>query len=131
METDLRAVIRAGLDAWSHGDLEAALQRLAPDLEFVTSGLYPGLEPVYHGHEGFAHFWRDFRDAWQDITIEIDEIVEGRENRYAVVARFRATGRDGIPAERPVGMQITIAGGVIKRIESFGSGAEALAAAGI
>jgi len=131
METDLRAVIRAGLDSWSHGDLEGALANLAPDLEFVTSGVYPGLEPVYHGHEGFARFWSEFREAWQDITIEIDQIVEGRQDRYAVVGRFRATGRDGIPAERPVAMQYTIAGDVVKRIESVGSGAEALAAAGL
>ena len=128
MTTHAREMIRSGLAAWSRGDLAGTLENFSPELEFVTSGLYPGLEPVYHGHEGFARFWHDFRDAWEDITIEIDEIVEGRANRYAVVARFRATGRDGIPAERPVGMQFTFAGGVIKRIENFGSGTEALAA---
>ena len=131
MARDARDVIRSGLGAWSEGDLEGALQYMASDLEFVTSGLYPGLEPVYRGHEGFAAFWRDFRDAWQDITIDIERIAAGPESHYAVVARFRATGREGIPAERPVGMHFTIAGGVIQKIENFGSGAEALAAAGV
>jgi ketosteroid isomerase-like protein len=131
MATDARDAIRAGLAAWSRGDLAGTLKDFSSDLDFVTSGVYPGLDPVYRGHEGFTRFWHDFREAWQDIAIEVDRIVEGTSDRFAVVARFRATGRDGIPVERPVGMAFTMRQGVIAHIENFGSGDEALAAAGL
>jgi ketosteroid isomerase-like protein len=124
-------IIRNGLAAWSRGDLEGATNGFGPDFEFVTSGVYPGLEPVYRGHDGFERFWRDFRGAWEDIEIEVDRIIGGSHDQFAVVGRFRATGRDGIPVERPVGMMFTLKDGVITRIQSFGSGDEALRAAGV
>jgi ketosteroid isomerase-like protein len=124
-------VIRSGLAAWSRGDLDGALKNFSSDLEFVTSGVFPGLEPVYRGHDGFERFWRDFRGAWEDIEIEVDRIVLGGPDQLAMVGRFRATGREGIPVERPVGMTFTLKDGVITRIQSFGSGEEALNAAGV
>ena len=124
-------VIRAGLDAWSRGDLQDVLEIFDPDFEFVTSGIYPGLEPVYRGHDGFRRFWTDFRAPWQDIAIGVDRIVGGRPQLFAVVGRFIATGRDGIPVERPVGMVFTTRAGQIARIQGFGSAEEALAGAGV
>ena len=129
MKTDVEA-IRAGLDAWSQGDLEGSMKELAPEIEVVTSGVYPGLEPVYRGYAGYTRFWHDFREAWEAMRIDIERIVEGEPSRYAVVATFHATGRDGIPAERPVGMVFTMADGRTTRLQNFGSGEEALAAAG-
>ncbi|MGH2979371.1 MAG: nuclear transport factor 2 family protein [Solirubrobacterales bacterium] len=102
-----------------------------PDFEFVTSGIYPGLEPVYRGHDGFRRFWSDFRGPWQDIAIEVDRIAEGQPPFLAVVGSFHATGRDGIPVERPVGLVFTTGAGLITRIQGFGSADEAFAAAGL
>ena len=124
--------IRGGLGAWSDGDLEGALANLRPDLEFVTSGVFLGVEPIYHGHEGFRQFWRDFRDTWEQIRVEIRDIVEGEQRRYAVVGQFRARGRDGIGVERPVGMVfVSTADDEIARIESYATWEDALEAAGV
>ena len=131
MATDATDAIRSGVAAWSRGDLAGTLENFSPDVEFVTSGVYPGLEPVYRGHEGFTRFWHDFRETWEDIAIEVERIVEGGADRFAVVARFRATGRDGIPLERPVGMAFTFEEGVIVHIRNFGSGEDALSAIGV
>jgi ketosteroid isomerase-like protein len=124
--------IRGGLGAWSDGDLEGALANLRADLEFVTSGVFPGVEPIYHGHEGFRQFWHDFRDTWEQIRVEIRDIVEGEPHRYAVVGNFHAMGRDGIGVERPVGMVfVSTANDEITRIESYAAWEEALDAAGV
>jgi ketosteroid isomerase-like protein len=124
--------IRGGLGAWSDGDLEGARANLRPDLEFVTSGVFLGVEPVYHGHEGFRRFWHDFRDTWEQIRIDVRDIVEGEARRYAVLGHFHAMGRDGIGVERPVGMVfVSTADDEIARIESFGTWEEALDAAGV
>ena len=122
--------IRGGLGAWSDGDLEGALANLRADLEFVTSGVFLGVEPVYHGHEGFRQFWHDFRDTWEQIRVDVRDIVEGEARRYAVLGHFHAMGRDGIGVERPVGMVfVATAEDEIARIESFGTWEDALDAA--
>jgi ketosteroid isomerase-like protein len=131
MGSDVREVIRAGLDAWSRGDLEGTLEVFDPEFEFVTSGIFPGLEPVYRGHDGFRRFWADFRGPWQGIAIEVDRIVAGRPPLLAVIGSFSATGRDGITVEAPVGLLFTTAADLITGIQGFGSADEALAAAGL
>jgi len=124
--------IRGGLGAWSDGDLEGALENLRPEIEFVTSGVFLGVEPVYHGHEGFRQFWHDFRDTWEQIRVEIRDIVEGEQRHYAVVGQFHAMGRDGIGVERPVGMVfVATADDEIRRIESYATWEGALEAAGV
>jgi ketosteroid isomerase-like protein len=131
MAQDMTEVIRSGLGGWSRGDLEQAMEGLAPDIEFVTSGAFPGLDPVYRGHEGIMRFFTDFREAWEDITIDIERIVEGPSPFYVMVGKFRATAREGLAVERPVTLLVTASGGKIQRMESFASREEAFAAAGI
>jgi ketosteroid isomerase-like protein len=132
MAVDEQQAIRAGLGAWSEGDLEGALENIAPEIEFQSSGLFPGVESVYRGHEGFRQFWRDFREAWARISFEIEHLVEGKPHRYAVVGRFEAMGRDGIAVGRHIGMvHETAASGSVTRIESYGTWDEAFDAAGV
>jgi ketosteroid isomerase-like protein len=124
--------IRNGFAAWSRGDTEETLAVLHPEIEFVSSGVFPGVEPVYRGHEGFLQFWRDFRDIWERITIEIERFVEAGPTRLVAVGHFDATGRDGIGVERPGGMVVVVtANGDAMRIESYGTWEEAFDAAGV
>ena len=122
---------RNGFAAWSRGDMEETLRGLHPEIEFVTSGVFPGVEPVYRGHDGFLQFWHDFRDIWDRISIEIEHFVEAGPLRLVAAGHFDATGRDGIAVERPVAMVVvTTAGGdAITRIQSYGTWEEAFEAA--
>ena len=131
MATNLREVIRSGLAAWSRGDLEGVLDTLDPDCEFTPSGAFPGLERSYRGHDGYRRFWRDFRGAWEDISIEIERIIEAESSVFVVVARFRARGRDGLTVERPTNLVFTGGEVAIKRIAVFGSWEAAFEAAGL
>ena len=131
MVTDVVTTIRNGLAAWSRGDLDATLADFDPEIEFRPSGLYPGLDQVYRGHDAFRRFWSEFRDVWLYIEIAVDRIVEGEPPLAAMVGRFIATGRDGISVERHLGMVFATRKGLITRIDNYGSGGEALAAAGV
>jgi ketosteroid isomerase-like protein len=51
-------LVRQVYEAWNRGDLEWLLNHTTPDFEFRTVRLFPDLEPVYRGHEGFRHFGR-------------------------------------------------------------------------
>jgi ketosteroid isomerase-like protein len=133
MASEAVQTIRNGFAAWSRGDLEETLAGLDPEIAFVSSGVFPGVEPVYRGHEGFRQFWRDFRDIWERISIEIERFVEAGPQRLVAVGHFDATGRDGIGVERPVGMvvDVTPGGDALTRIESYGTWEEAFEAAGV
>jgi len=123
--------IQNGLGAWSRGDLEGALENLGPDIEFVSSGLFPGVEPVYRGHEGFRRFWSDFRETWEEIKFEIEHLVPGEPPRFAVLGHFEATGRDGIGVGRPIGMVFSVPDEMATRIESHPTWDAACDAAGV
>jgi ketosteroid isomerase-like protein len=124
-------MIRKGFAAWSRGDLEGAIDYLDPGIEFLTSGLYPGLDPVYRGHEGFARFFSDFRGPWEDISLDVEQVVEATPRLFVVAGHFRATARDGLLVERPVGVLVTTNNGTITRMQSCPSHEEALEAAGL
>ena len=120
-------IVRGSLERWSAGDLEGFLAYMSPDLEWRTSGLYPGLEPVYHGHDGFRRFWHDFHETWETISMEMREVV-AIEDRVAFSFHFDATGRDGVRAGRDQGCVGTLHDGLLVCIENYASWDEALAA---
>jgi ketosteroid isomerase-like protein len=124
--------IRAGLAAWSRGDLEGALENLDPhNFEFVTTGLFVGVSPVYRGHEGFRQFWRDFRESWEQISFEIERIVPGEPPFHAVLGHFEAKGREGIDVGREFAMVAAAMGTTVTRMQSYGTWEEAFDAAGV
>jgi uncharacterized protein len=122
-------IVRRGLDAWSRGDLDATLALMNPELEWRTTGLFPGVALVYHGHEGYARFWNDFRALWDDIEIVPERLLDHGES-VVVFGRFEARGREGITVGREMGMVFTIRDGLAVRIEAYPSGQQALEALG-
>jgi len=123
-------IARRGYEAWNAGDVDAMLAMFDPNLEYVSSGVFPGLEPVYRGHEGWLRFWREFRGTWDSLNIEVDELRDLGDRVVALLA-FDATGRDGIRVRRPLANVWTFRSARVTRLEAFGSPAEALEAVGL
>jgi ketosteroid isomerase-like protein len=126
MAQHVKDKIRAGLDAWSRGDLEASLVGLAPDIEIVTSQLFPGVAPSYQGHEGFRRFWHEFRETWEEIALEIQRF-EGDPPLIKAFGEFHATGRDGIEVGREIAMVFTTTDEEVLRMRTFPSWDDAAA----
>ncbi len=123
-------VARIGYDAWSRGDLEGWLATLDEGVEFRTSGVYPGLDPVYRGHAGIRKFWDDFRSPWQSLRIVIDQFHE-RDDQVVALYKFEAVGRDGLAVHREAANVLTVRNGVATHIDSHGSWETALEAVGV
>jgi ketosteroid isomerase-like protein len=121
---------RRGYEAWSRGDLEGMLATLREDVEFWTSGLFPGLEPVYRGHEGMRKYWEDFRGPWKSLRIEVSHFHQ-RANLIVALGTFEAVGRDGLTVHREVANVLTLRNGLAKRITAHASWTAALQAAGL
>ena len=119
-----------GFKAWNRGDMEAMLASLDPDIEYVATGLFPGMEPVYRGHEGFRLFWRDFREVWEALQIEVEEIRDLGE-RVAARLTFEGRGRAGLEVRREFGNVWTFRNGLAVQVKAYADWTEALEAVGL
>jgi len=113
------AVVERGIRLWNSGDWEAAVRDLDPEVVWRTSGVVPGLEQEYHGHQGVMRFWRSWAEAWDEIRIETEQMIE-RDDDVLVFARFRARARDGMEVDQPVAFQFTSSEtGLLVRFQAY------------
>ena len=120
---------RRAFEAWNRGDIDGVLALCHPELEYHASGLYPGLDTVYRGHEGFRKFERDFRATWESLSMEVERF-EDHGDQVAVLGTFEARGRDGMSLRRRAANVVTVRDGLAARIDAYGDGDHALEAIG-
>jgi ketosteroid isomerase-like protein len=120
----------AGIEAWNRGDLEDLVARTHPDLEWVSSGAVPGLDPVYRGRDGFRTFWRDFQQAWESIRIEVDEVHDCGD-KVVLLFTFEARGREGLEVRRRWGNVQEFRDGLLVRNQTCADWETARRAAGL
>ena len=80
-------------DAWNAGDFEAGQPHLHPDIVWRPSGQFPGFEAVYRGPEGVWQFWQTMMEAWEQMRVEVDRIVE-ESGKIVVGLHFDAIGKE-------------------------------------
>ena len=125
-------LVQRAYDAWNRDDFEAARAMVHPDVEWRSSGVFPGLEPVYRGEAGVRDWWQQLREPFERFTVEIERLIE-REGRALVVAqvRFRAVGKEsGAPVDLQFANVWEFRDGLIVRYRAYASVDEALAAVG-
>jgi ketosteroid isomerase-like protein len=87
-------LVRKGYEAWNYDDRDAWLETLHPDVEFHTSGVWPDFDPIYHGHQGLAEFWRRMHEAWGEFRIDIEQMDE-ESDCFVLELRWRWQRRGG------------------------------------
>jgi ketosteroid isomerase-like protein len=122
-------LFRLSLDAWNRGDIDAFLAACHPEFEWHSGGGFPGLDPVYRGHEGFRKFERDFRDTWESLTITLEEVCDAGE-RVAARGTFHARGRDGLNVKSAIAWVGTFRDGLLMRTDVYDDWSAALEAVG-
>jgi ketosteroid isomerase-like protein len=88
-------IAERGYRAWNEDDLEAMVAICHPECEYHSSGVFPGMEPVYHGREGIRRWWETFHEPWREIKVNPQRIAE-RPDGVDVLIRFEGLGRQGI-----------------------------------
>jgi ketosteroid isomerase-like protein len=125
-------VVRSAYEAWNRGDLPAVLDRLHSDVEWEENAdVYPGLDPVYYGHEGFMKRQQDAFDAWEWIRVEEHELLDAGEHVICFV-RLVAKGRhSGIETEMRIADLFTLRDAKVTRHRLYANRDEALKAVGL
>jgi ketosteroid isomerase-like protein len=121
---------RAGIEAYSRGEYEIALEGFHPDIEWsAETDLVPDAE-IYRGHEGVRRFWAAWAEVFEGMTLEIEECRTVAGNR--VLAVTRASGRgagSGAPVASGRFAQLAeFHDGEVVRVRLFGDVKHALAA---
>jgi ketosteroid isomerase-like protein len=91
MRDDEVQAVRASYEALNRGDLEAAVEVLAPTAEWHESPALPDTG-VFKGRGAVRRFLEDFLESWQEFHQELEEVVvEG--DRAALMIHLTARGR--------------------------------------
>jgi ketosteroid isomerase-like protein len=123
--------VREVYEAWNRGDLEWVLDHITPDSEFQTVPLFPDLERVYRGRDGFTRFWKTFRESWESVLTEVERIEPIGDDQVVVLFQFHGRGRNGVDVRRPYAQLFTIESRLIRRVVGFADWQQALEAAGL
>ena len=128
---EFEAIAERGYGAWSRGDLEGFLAALAPDIEFHTAVLFPGIEEVYHGHDGVARFWHQMQDPFESFSIEPVRIERHGDDAAVIDIHFHAIGKgSAVPVDLDFFHAARLHDGLVTWLSSHGSRAGAVAALG-
>jgi ketosteroid isomerase-like protein len=123
--------VRDAVEAYNRGDLDAALGRLHPDVEWRTLDAFPDAG-TYRGPEGVRDFFQTWNDTFEGFRLHLDECVALDED--LVLATLRVSGKgagSGAEVESPAFFQIVeLRDGLVIRARMFETEDEALEAAG-
>jgi ketosteroid isomerase-like protein len=105
-------LLLAGYDAWNRDDLEGWLELLHPDVQILTSGVFPDLARDYRGHERAAKFWHQMHEPWDVFRIEVEHVEDEGDCAIASI-RFRGCGADsGVEVDMRFGMLMRVRDGL-------------------
>ena len=116
-------LLQEGLDAFSRGDLAESLEMMHPDVEWHVVFRLPDLplpKDVYRGREEVEALWKQFRSAWDEMTVQLEEVLHVDDERVVARARFRGRGAgSGIEVDRIVFYVFRIRDGMLAYCRAF------------
>ena len=125
-------VVRDGWDAWIRGDLPRLFHHFDPNVVWDTSNFHDWPESTYHGVEGVERFLSEWREVWDGLEVDVEDIRAAPDGRVVSLVRQRGKGRgSGLAMEMESAQVATLRDGKVTRIDNYEDRAEALAAAGL
>jgi ketosteroid isomerase-like protein len=122
-------LVRRWFEGLSRGELMPEICH--PEIEIRNWDESPVRGP-YTGHEGLRQWWSDFAEAFDDVHMELKEVIDLGDGRVVtaqhLVGVFRLTG---IPLDAPFGSIVTVRDGLIASAHGHASPGRAKKAAGL
>jgi ketosteroid isomerase-like protein len=123
------AANRRDFDVLLYG-FDPAIELRLPESQ-MGGYLPPDLPEVHRGRDAYRRMWEGLIEAWPDLTLEPEEVIDFGEQLLAAV-RLRAHGRhSGIALDQMIFQFFTFSGGLVIRQKDFPGREQALQAAGL
>jgi ketosteroid isomerase-like protein len=123
--------VRGSYEAFNSGDIEGALQAMAPDVEWQTYFVPGPGGGTYRGHDGVRQLWRDAQNHFGDFRNDPEEIFDAGDRVVAFVCIRGRGARSGAPVEARIAHLFSFREGAVVRVESFEDREAALRKAGL
>ena len=127
--------MRRGFAAFSRGDWDGLLAEVDPEIEWHLVFQLPDLPPdkkVFHGHDELRTLFDAFRSVWEELTLEVKEILHDADGLLILRVRFQGRGgASGIEVDRHLFLVEELRDGKLLRQFPFETEEEAFAAAGV
>ena len=124
-----------GFAAFSRGDWDATFAEIDPEIEWHLTFQLPDLPPgktVFRGFDEVRVLFDNLAAFWEELTLEVLEVVHESEDQLIVKARFAGRGGEaGIEVDRVLYYVMELRDGLLRRLRPFDSGDEAFEAAGV
>jgi ketosteroid isomerase-like protein len=125
-------VVREGWDAWIRGDLPGLFRQFDPNVVWDTSHFHDWPESTYHGIEGVERFLSEWRDIWDGLEVDVEDVRAAPDGRVVSLILQRGRGRSsGLAMEMEMAQVATLRNGKVTRLDNYEDRAEALEAAGL
>jgi ketosteroid isomerase-like protein len=122
--------IQIGYDGFSRGDLTEAREIVTDDVEWHTTGSFPGIEGVYRGPDALDEWMESLRAEWQNFSVSLADVLTEREDAIVLAERLWGRGREsGAEVEmQTYAVYRFNAEGKVTRRDAFTTAEQALAA---
>jgi ketosteroid isomerase-like protein len=128
--SDDTELVKRGYEVWNRRDVDGVLSFLDPEIEWHGYTHIPESGTLY-GHDEVKVWLERFLDAWEQLEIEVTELIDAGDQVVALV-RFRGTGKgSGVPVEGGTDAHVwTVRAGRIVAVTLYQGTQEALEAIG-
>jgi len=123
---------RAGAAA-NRRDFDVLLYGFDPGIEYHPQAdqIAPDQDAVYHGRSGYREMWRKWTEAFEDLRLEPEEVLDlGEWLLVTVQVRGHGSG-SGVPVNLTNFQLFKFRRGLVVWQQDFGDRSEALEAAGL
>lgn len=124
-------LVRRAYDTWNRDDFDSARLMMHPEVEWYSSGAFPGLPDVSRGPDEVHRWWMALKEPWERFTIHVEGLWEEGPRAVSAV-RFEAVGREsGVGVELQFANTWEFENDLIRCFRSYVSLDAARAAAGL
>ncbi len=124
-------LVQRGYALFNAGDIDAWLALFHGDIELKVSGVFPGFDPLYRGHDGLRRFCETLLEAWESFRADPVEVVDRGEYVGVVLALGAKGAGSGAEVDVKFNHAFRFREGLIDRWASYPTLDQALEAAGL
>jgi ketosteroid isomerase-like protein len=125
-------LVRTMCEAFIGGDIETALAKLDPEIEWhgTVGGMDEG--QIFRGHREVIEAFVKAAEAWESQSLEVTEYIDAGDGRVLTLWHEVSRGRtSGAEVETETAVIYGVEGGMVVRADPFMDRDKALEAAGL